>query len=82
MYVDQDHNDAHKSKMLTVYVDGVREACPPELLMEINPAACATNPWLHNSSNFSGDEANASAIRVKQTEAWSRTWHRTPQHDI
>jgi len=44
LYADQGLNDAHKFKLLAVYVDGVREACPPELLMEINPAACATNP--------------------------------------
>lgn len=58
----------------TVYVDELREACPPPVLLtDISPAACVTNPWLQSSSNFSGDDAKASAIRVRQTEACSRT---------
>ena len=58
----------------TVYVGVLRDACPPpELLVEMREAAWSTSPWLHSSSNLSGDEANASAIRVKQTEACSNT---------
>lgn len=59
---------------LTVYVGVLRDAwAPPELLVEISDAACLTNPWLHRSSSLSGEEANASAIRVKHTEECSST---------
>lgn len=59
---------------LTVYVGVLRDAwAPPELLVEIRDAACVTSPWLHRSSSLSGDDANASAIRVKHTEACSST---------
>lgn len=58
----------------TVYVDGLRDACPPpELLIEISEAPCVTSPWLHSSSSLSGEAANASTIRVKQTDACSKT---------
>ena len=62
----------------TVYVGVLRDAWPPpELLVEMSEAACVTRPWLHNSSSLSGDVANASAIRVKQTEACSSTYTHT-----
>lgn len=37
-------------------------------------AACATSPWLQSSSNLSGDDANASAILVRQIDACSKTY--------
>lgn len=56
----------------------LRDACPPpELLVEMREAAWVTSPCLHSSSNLSGDEAKASAIRVKQTEACSNTYKKT-----
>lgn len=59
----------------TVYVDVLRDAwTPPELLVEISAVTCSISPWLHSSSNLSGDEAIASTMRVKQTEECSNTW--------
>lgn len=67
-------NFVDENRALTVYVEVLREDCPPELLTETRLAACATNPWLQSSSNLSGDDAKASAIRVKQTDACSSTF--------
>lgn len=55
-----------------------RDACPrPELVVERRDAAWVTRPWLHNSSNLTGYDANASAIRVRQIEAYSKTMEET-----